>query len=90
MMQAAETTVLGQTQKAGPAAAMQAAATINERAGLVAHDHATEAARQRGVTVAETEIQGTRVITESVAGQVVISTVYKEIIQLKFYIEMVD
>ncbi|XP_057771696.1 late embryogenesis abundant protein D-34-like isoform X2 [Salvia miltiorrhiza] len=71
LMQAAETAVLGQTQKAGPAAAMQAAATINERAGLVGHDDATEAAREGGVTVAETEFQGTRLVTESVAGQVV-------------------
>ncbi|KAL1543257.1 late embryogenesis abundant protein D-34-like [Salvia divinorum] len=71
MMQAAEATVFGQTQIAGPAAAMQAAATINERAGLVGPEDATEAARERGVTVVETESQGTRVITESVAGEVV-------------------
>jgi hypothetical protein len=71
MMQAAETTVLGQTQKAGPAATMQAAATINERAGLVAHDDVTDAAKHGGVTVAETQMAGTRVITESLAGQVV-------------------
>ncbi|KAH6821579.1 Seed maturation protein [Perilla frutescens var. hirtella] len=71
MMQAAETTVLGQTQKAGPAAAMQAAAAINERAGLIGHHDVTDAARQGGVTVVETDLPGSRVITESVAGQVV-------------------
>lgn len=71
MMQAAETAMLGQTQKRGPAAAMQAAATINERAGFVGHDQVTEAARQGGVTVAQTDIPGSRIITESVAGQVV-------------------
>ncbi|KAL6217419.1 hypothetical protein ACLB2K_010636 [Fragaria x ananassa] len=34
-MQAAENVVLGETQKGGPAAVMQSAATYNERAGLV-------------------------------------------------------
>lgn len=74
MMQTAEAAVLGQTQKAGAASAMQSAATINERAGLVGHDDVTEAAREGGVTVSETQLPGTRVVTESVAGQVLIST----------------
>lgn len=71
MMQAAETAMLGQTQKGGPATAMQAAATINERAGFVGHDQVTEAAKQGGVTVVQTDLPGSRIITESVAGQVV-------------------
>ncbi|KAL3505928.1 hypothetical protein ACH5RR_031310 [Cinchona calisaya] len=71
IMQTAETRVLGQTQKGRPAAAMQSAATINERAGLVSHTDVTDIAGQRGVTVTETDLPGTRIITESVAGQVV-------------------
>lgn len=70
MMQAAETRVFGQTQKDGTAAAMQAAATINVRAGLVDHSDVTDVAGQEGVTVAETALPGTRIITESVGGQV--------------------
>lgn len=70
LMQTAEAAVLGQTQKAGAAATMLSAAAINERAGLVAHDEVTDAAREGGVTVSETQLPGTRVITESVAGQV--------------------
>ncbi|KAF5736874.1 Seed maturation protein [Tripterygium wilfordii] len=35
MMQTAETTILGKTKGGGPAAVMQSAATVNERAGLV-------------------------------------------------------
>lgn len=76
MMQAAETTVLRQTQKRGPAAAMQAAATVNERAGFVGHRDATDAAKLEGVTVEETDISGTRIITESVAGQVISTLCY--------------
>lgn len=71
MMQTAENAVLGQTQKGGPAATMQSAATANERAGLVGHGDVSDAAGQQGVTVTETEIPGARIITESVGGQVV-------------------
>ncbi|KAL6522647.1 hypothetical protein OROHE_016494 [Orobanche hederae] len=71
MMQSAETTVLGQTRKGGSAAVMQAAATRNERAGLVGHHDVSDFAADQGVTVAETDLPGTRIITESVAGQVV-------------------
>ncbi|PIN01083.1 hypothetical protein CDL12_26408 [Handroanthus impetiginosus] len=70
MMQAAETTVFGQTQKGGPAAVMQAAATRNERAGLVGHGDVTDVAGQQGVTVNGADLPGARVITESVGGQV--------------------
>ncbi|KAK6130207.1 hypothetical protein DH2020_036017 [Rehmannia glutinosa] len=71
LMQAAETTVFGQTQKGGPAAVMQAAATRNERAGLVGRRDVSDFAAEEGVTVTETDVPGTRIITESVAGQVV-------------------
>ncbi|KAK4355592.1 hypothetical protein RND71_024563 [Anisodus tanguticus] len=69
MMQSAETMVFGQSQKGGPASVMQAAATKNERAGLVGHDDTTKVAGDEGVTVAETKVPGRRIITESVAGQ---------------------
>ncbi|KAK9083841.1 hypothetical protein Scep_030312 [Stephania cephalantha] len=71
MMQTAENLVLGQTQKGGAAATMQAAATLNERAGLVSHKDTTDIAGVAGVTVSETDLRGHRIVTESVAGQVV-------------------
>ncbi|EEF45292.1 late embryogenesis abundant protein D-34 isoform X2 [Ricinus communis] len=71
MMQSAETMVFGHTQKGGAAATMQAAATRNERAGLVGHRDATDAASERGVTVTESDVPGARIVTERVAGQVV-------------------
>ncbi|XP_059294122.1 late embryogenesis abundant protein D-34-like [Lycium ferocissimum] len=70
MMQSAESMVFGQTQKGGPASVMQAAATKNERTGLVSHEASTQVAGDEGVTVAETKVPGRRIITESVAGQV--------------------
>nr|AIA57964.1 late embryogenesis abundant protein 4 [Jatropha curcas] len=70
MMQSAETRVFGQTQKGGAAASMQAAATVNERSGLVGHREATDAASERGVTVMEADVPGARIVTERVAGQV--------------------
>ncbi len=71
MMQTAETMIFGQTQKGGPAAVMQSAASRNEKAGLVRHDQATDVAGSEGVTVTETDVPGSRIITESVGGQVV-------------------
>ncbi|KAI3879351.1 hypothetical protein MKW92_017783 [Papaver armeniacum] len=71
MMQTAENLVLGQTQKGGAAAAMQSAATKNERAGLVGHTDLTDITGDQGVTVAETDAPGRRIISESVAGQVI-------------------
>ncbi|KAK9984221.1 hypothetical protein SO802_033746 [Lithocarpus litseifolius] len=49
-MQAAENMVLGQTQKGGPAAVMQSAASVNERVGAVGHREATDIARNKGAT----------------------------------------
>ncbi|MBA0710525.1 hypothetical protein Golax_009806 [Gossypium laxum] len=71
MMQTAETQVLGQTQKGGTAAVMQAAATRNEQVGVVGHNDITDIAGEQGVSVAETDVAGRRIITEAVAGQVV-------------------
>uniref|UniRef100_A0A7N0ZTW2 SMP domain-containing protein n=1 Tax=Kalanchoe fedtschenkoi TaxID=63787 RepID=A0A7N0ZTW2_KALFE len=70
LMQTAESMILGQTQKGGTAAAMQAAATYNERAGLVGHGDISAAAGDEGVTVTEMDVPGGRIITEKVAGQV--------------------
>lgn len=71
MMQTAENMVLGQTQKGRAAAVMQAAATRNERAGVVGHQDFTDLVGDQGVDVKEIDVPGTRIITESVAGQVV-------------------
>lgn len=70
MMQAAEDTVLGQTEKGGPAATMQSVTSQNERAGVVGHDQSTDVSRDKGVTITETFVPGGRIITEFVAGQV--------------------
>nr|CAA41854.1 rab28 [Zea mays] len=71
-MQSAENLVFGQTLKGGPAAAMQSAATTNERMGAVGHDQATDATAVQGVTVSETRVPGGgRIVTEFVAGQAV-------------------
>ena len=85
LMQSAETAVLGQTQKGGPAATMQSAATRNERAGLVGHTDITNAAGDEGVTVTETDVPGRRIITESVAGQV---SLYCPIFMHNYYISV--
>ncbi|KAI4304051.1 hypothetical protein MLD38_039615 [Melastoma candidum] len=71
MMQTAEARVFGQTQKGGPAAAMQAAATRNERAGFVGHGDVTDIAGDQGIAITEAELPGMRMVTEFVAGQVV-------------------
>ena len=55
MMQAAETRVLGQTQRGGPAAAMQSAVTINERAGLASHTDVTDVAGHGGVSASPSQ-----------------------------------
>ena len=69
-MQAAENMVLRQIQKGGPAAVKQIAASVNERVGAAGHREATDIARNEGITVQETQVGGTRVITEEVDGQV--------------------
>ncbi|PPD77688.1 hypothetical protein GOBAR_DD25377 [Gossypium barbadense] len=69
-MQSAETRVLEQTRKSGPAAVMESAAAANERAGLVRHDQANVTGDE-GVTVTKTNAGGEAWITEAVEGQVV-------------------
>ncbi|KAK1644127.1 hypothetical protein QYE76_061932 [Lolium multiflorum] len=73
LLQSAEDTVqgLGQTQKGGPAAVMQSAATLNARAGHVGRAQLSGPVADAGVAVTETEFPSHRVVTESVAGQVV-------------------
>ncbi|KAG8370213.1 hypothetical protein BUALT_Bualt14G0093700 [Buddleja alternifolia] len=71
LMQAAEASVLGQTIQGGPASAMQAAATMNVRAGLVGEGDVSDVTREQGVTVMETDYPGGRIITEAVGEQVI-------------------
>ncbi|KAL5785558.1 hypothetical protein ACOSQ2_007950 [Xanthoceras sorbifolium] len=71
MMQAAESTALGQTQRGGPADVMTCAAEINEQAGLVDRGYATDIAKDKGVTITGTEVPGARIVTESFAGHVI-------------------
>jgi hypothetical protein len=72
-MQSAETLMFGETVKGGPAAAMQSASMRNERMGAVAHDQATDATAEQGVSVSETRVPGGRIVTEFVAGQVIMT-----------------
>lgn len=70
MMQKAESKMLGKTQKGGAAAAMQSAATQNERDGVVGHNDMSNVAAADGVSITETDVPGRQVITQSVGGQV--------------------
>lgn len=72
-MQAAETMMLGKTQKGGPAAAMQSAADVNEMRGVVGHDEVTDLARDQGVRITEGYVGDRVVISESVGGEVIIN-----------------
>lgn len=83
MMQTAESMALGQTQKGGPAAVMQSAATRNERAGLVGHRDFSDVAGDQGVNVTEIDVPGRRKITESVAGQVNFLVLLQVVVLLK-------
>ncbi|XP_043691179.1 late embryogenesis abundant protein D-34-like [Telopea speciosissima] len=71
MMQTAENLVLGKTQKGGPASVMQSASTFNEKTGQVGHTDVNDVTAEQGVSVAEIQVSGVRIISESVAGQVV-------------------
>ncbi|XP_021853558.2 late embryogenesis abundant protein D-34-like [Spinacia oleracea] len=75
MMQTAENAVFGQTQKGGPAATMQSAATVNERAGFVSHADVSDVAAHQGVNVTQTYVPGASIVTESIGGQVVGQTI---------------
>lgn len=72
-VQSAENTVLGNTQKGGPAAVMNSAATKNERAGIVSHEQVTDVVATDGVTISQANVAGSRIITEAVGDQVSIN-----------------
>lgn len=76
MMQTAENEILGHVQKGGAASTMQSASMRNERAGFVGHNDVTDDAGYRGVSIAETDLPGKRLIVESVAGQVSFSSFF--------------
>ena len=79
LMQSAESLMLGKTQKGAAAAAMQSAASRNERAGFVGHydiKYDLAGGDEQGISVTETDLPGRRIISESVCGQVLIPTIY--------------
>ena len=69
-MQSAESIALAHVPKGGPASLMQSAAAQNERIGVVTPDEITDFARDEGVTVSQAEVGGTRIVSESVGGEV--------------------
>ncbi|KAG1333974.1 Late embryogenesis abundant protein 31 [Cocos nucifera] len=71
MMQSAENLVMGHTSKGRPATVMMSAATRNEQASFVGHQGVEEGPAGQGVSVTETNFPDRRVLTESIAGQVV-------------------
>lgn len=71
MMQSAENLVLGKTKTGGPASVMQSASKFNEEAGLVGHTDVNDVTAEEGVNVTEVQLPVGRIISESVAGQVV-------------------
>ncbi|CAN6286839.1 unnamed protein product [Urochloa humidicola] len=71
LLQSAEETALGKTQKGGPAAVLQSAAALNARAGHVGKGEITGPAAEAGATVTKTELPARSVVSESVGGQVV-------------------
>ncbi|KAH0634935.1 hypothetical protein KY290_037199 [Solanum tuberosum] len=76
IMQSAESIALGHVPRGGPASLMQSAASQNERIGVVATNDITDFARKHGVTVSQVEVGGTRVVSESVGGEVVAQYIY--------------
>lgn len=70
MMQTIENVLMGHTQRGGAASTMQSAAMKNERAGIVSHNDTNDIAGDQGVSVAEAEMPGRRIITEAIGGQV--------------------
>uniref|UniRef100_A0A1S4BD04 Late embryogenesis abundant protein D-34-like n=3 Tax=Nicotiana TaxID=4085 RepID=A0A1S4BD04_TOBAC len=69
-IQSAENKELGHIPKGGPASIMQSAAVLNQRFGGVGRNDMTDIARDKGVTVSQTEIEGTPIVTEAVGGEV--------------------
>ncbi|KAK4355516.1 hypothetical protein RND71_024487 [Anisodus tanguticus] len=76
IMQSAESAALGHVPRGGPASLMQSAASRNERIGVVAADDMTDVAKYEGVTVSQVEVGGTRIVSESIGGEVVAQYIY--------------
>ncbi|KAJ8543157.1 hypothetical protein K7X08_005680 [Anisodus acutangulus] len=76
IMQSAESAALGHVPRGGPASLMQSAASQNERICVVAADDMTDVARYDGVTVSQVEVGGTRIVSESIGGEVVAQYIY--------------
>lgn len=72
IMQSAETIALGHVPRGGPASIMQSAAAQNEHLGAVSRDDMTDITRDEGVTVSQAEVGGTRLVSEAVAGEVLL------------------
>ncbi|XP_075507591.1 late embryogenesis abundant protein D-34-like [Primulina tabacum] len=70
-IQAAENMVLGEVPKGGVAATMQSAASWNERRGVVGHNDITDIVSDQGAAVSQTDVDGCRIITEAIGGQIV-------------------
>ncbi|KAH6772776.1 hypothetical protein C2S52_004403 [Perilla frutescens var. hirtella] len=68
-VESAEIVVLGENPIGGVAAVMKSAAEVNVRRGIVRHDDTTDIVRDKGVVISETTIVGHRIISESIAGQ---------------------
>ncbi|XP_021764401.1 late embryogenesis abundant protein D-34-like [Chenopodium quinoa] len=71
-MQSAENQIMGQSQKGGPAALMQAAAAKNVRAGVTPQGSASDVGTDLGMNVTETIVDGQRFITQSIGDQVIV------------------
>ncbi|CAL9049014.1 unnamed protein product [Musa banksii] len=77
MMQTAESMVFGHTPKGGAAAVMESAAARNEQRRAVGHSQFSDIPRDKGVIFTQTDIPGQpgyRLVTEYVAGQVLVHT----------------
>jgi hypothetical protein len=72
MMQKAENTMLGKTQKGGAAATLQAAATKNEKDGIVGHNDMSKVVGDGGVSISKIDVSGRHVTSESIGGQVLV------------------
>lgn len=84
-MQTAEYAVLGAPQPGGPAALMASAATLNQYVGVVRGNQASDMARQQGITITETPIPGGKIVTEFVAGQVLV-LIFKNLLHICCYL----
>ncbi|XP_051142733.1 late embryogenesis abundant protein D-34-like isoform X2 [Andrographis paniculata] len=89
----AEKAALGQIPKGGPASVMQSAARLNQQRGLLRDhdDDTTIITPGQGATLAQSQLAGYHLITESVAGQVIGQySQPKEIMMKKYQQQLVD